>query len=113
MVEAARRKPLRIGPQDDGRRMSLDEFDHAIVEEGYVYELGKGVIEVSEVPAPGDAKQVQAIQNQLGVYQEKHPEVIDLLAHSNECKLLIGADQSERHPDLSLYLSPQPEISDV
>jgi len=36
-----------VGPSDDGRRMSLEEFDHAEVKQGYSYELGRGVIAVS------------------------------------------------------------------
>ena len=41
---------LRIGPADNGRVMSLEEFREAEVEEGYRYELARGVLEVSEVP---------------------------------------------------------------
>jgi len=46
MLQSARRKQIRIGPADHGRRMSLDDFDRAIAAEGWNYELGKGVIEV-------------------------------------------------------------------
>jgi hypothetical protein len=42
------RKPVHIGPEDHGRRMSLDLFADAIAQEGYLYELGNGVIEVSD-----------------------------------------------------------------
>ena len=42
--------PLRIGPADHGRTMTLDEFEDAEFEEGYRYELARGVLEVSEVP---------------------------------------------------------------
>ncbi len=41
---------LRIGPADKGRVMTLEEFMEAEVEEGYRYELARGVLEVSEVP---------------------------------------------------------------
>jgi hypothetical protein len=44
-----------IGPEDQGRRMSLAEFDHAEVRDGYLYELGRGVITVSDVPPVSDA----------------------------------------------------------
>src|SRR6266550_7207165 len=79
-------KPIRIGPEDDGRRMSLDQFDRAIGREGYIYELNKGVVEVTNVPEPKHAKQVQALRNQLVIYQEANPGVIDLLAGSNDAK---------------------------
>ena len=41
---------VKIGPADNGRRMSLAEFEHAEVVEGRIYELGRGVIVVSDVP---------------------------------------------------------------
>ena len=43
---------LRIGPADHGRRLKLDEFSEAEFEEGWVYELARGVVEVTEVPRP-------------------------------------------------------------
>ena len=57
-----RRKTVRVGPEDNGRRMTLDEFDDAIVKEGYIYELGKGVIEVSNVPGLRHGRQVAEIR---------------------------------------------------
>ena len=41
--------PLRIGPADRGRTMTLEEFLDADVEEGYRYELARGVLEVNQV----------------------------------------------------------------
>ena len=42
--------PLRIGLADHGRTMTLEEFREAEELEGYIYELARGVLEVSEVP---------------------------------------------------------------
>lgn len=108
-----RRRKVVIGPEDDGKRMSLDRFDHAIAREGYLYELGKGVIEVSEVPSIEHGKQVQELRNQLVVYQLNHPDAIDYLSGSNDAKLLIGSAESERHPDLMVYRSPAPDVEDL
>ena len=41
---------LKIGPADHGRRMTLEELREADAEEGYRYELARGVLEVVEVP---------------------------------------------------------------
>ena len=41
---------VKIGPADHGRRMSLKEFEHAKVQEGYLYELSRGIITLSDVP---------------------------------------------------------------
>jgi hypothetical protein len=35
---------LRVGPADRGRPMSLEEFYEADSQEGYVYELAKGMM---------------------------------------------------------------------
>ena len=39
--------PTRISLADQGRRMTLQEFMDAEEEEGYRYELARGVLEVS------------------------------------------------------------------
>ncbi len=43
---------LRLTPADQGRRMTLVEFREAEEEEGYRFELGGGVLEVTEIPGP-------------------------------------------------------------
>jgi Uma2 family endonuclease len=106
-------RPTTIGPKDNGRPMSLDQFDRANGREGHIYELNKGVIEVTDVPHPRHFAQVQGIRNQLVIYQENHPEILHSVTSSNDSKILIAADQSERHPDLSVYLSPPPDVADV
>jgi len=112
MLKTAHRT-TRVGPADHGRRMNLVRFDRAIGQEGYLYELNKGVIEVVNVPHPKHLAQVQALRNQFVLYQESHSGVIHSIAGSNEAKLLIAADESERHPDLSIYLTPPPDGREV
>jgi Uma2 family endonuclease len=113
MLTKPRRKQIRIGPQDNGKRMSLSDFDKAIPQEGYLYELGKGIIEVSDVPHPSHLAVVREIQKQLVLYDAKNPDMIHTIAGSGECKILIESDQSERHPDVSVYLSAPPKTKDV
>jgi Uma2 family endonuclease len=99
----------KIGPADHGRRMSLDEFDKAEAQEGYIYELSRGVITVSDVPSPRHLAQVMAIRRQLGAYDLSNPGRIHTIAGSGECKLLIAGLESERHPDVAVYTDPPPE----
>lgn len=106
-------RPAMIGPEDNGRRMSLDRFDRAHGREGHNYELSKGVIEVTDVPHPRHLAQVQETRDQLVEYRLKHPDLIHSIAGSNDSKILIASDQSERHPDLSVYLSAPPDVVDV
>src|SRR5687767_1492275 len=91
----ARSKPKRIGPQDHGRRMTLDAFDRATGEEGYLYELNKGVIEVTDVPHPRHMAQLLELRDQLVAYKLKHPGVIYAITGSNDSKILLADDQSE------------------
>jgi len=107
------RKQIRIGPEDNGRRMSLDDFDRANAQEGYLYELGNGVIEVSNVPDLKHAGQLEEARDQLIGYKLAHPDRIYRVFGGAEAKLLIGPMQSERHPDIAVYLTPPPEVSDV
>src|SRR5262245_210369 len=105
---------VKIGPADHGRRMSLDDFEHAETAEGRLYELGRGVIIVSDVPNPSHLAQVTAIRRQLSAYDLAHPGRIYTIATGSECKILLSALDSERHPDLAVYRTPPPgDESDV
>ncbi|MBX6312877.1 MAG: Uma2 family endonuclease [Isosphaeraceae bacterium] len=98
----------RIGPADHGRKMSLDEFIHADFEEGWLYELARGVLEVTEVPGVSHALIVERIAEMFVVYKRRHPGVIYLRAGAGECRLRLPGMQSDRHPDQAVYLSPPP-----
>jgi Uma2 family endonuclease len=102
----------RIGPSAHGKRMSLKEFNHAEVEQGYHYELSRGIVTVSDVPGRGHLLQVAAIRDQFQSYKFLNPRRIHVIASGSECKLLIGEFESERHPDLAIYLKAPPEIDD-
>jgi Uma2 family endonuclease len=113
MLGKPRRRIVTIGPEDDGRQMSLDLFDRAVGTEGYSYELNKGVIEVSDAPHPNHFAVLQEIRDQLVMYKRTTPGFIHSIAGSNDCKVLVDTAQSERHPDLSFYLTPPPDTKDV
>ena len=44
--------PVVVGHSDNGRRMTLDEFDTAHGVEGRLYELSRGRVVVTDVPTP-------------------------------------------------------------
>jgi Uma2 family endonuclease len=107
------RKPVSIGPKDHGRRMSVDRFDRAIAPEGRVFELNKGVIEMVDVPDFQHFRHLQPLRDQLTLYKEAHPDAIVAITGGMESKLLVASTQSERHPDLSVYLTSPPEVDDI
>jgi Uma2 family endonuclease len=104
---------LKIGPADQGRAMTLEEFTQAETQEGYLYELGRGVLAVSDVPNRRHVVQVITIRRQLNAYELAHPERISALLTGSECKIPVAGLQSERHPDLAVYCSPMPEGEDL
>lgn len=106
-------KPAVVGPKDAGRRMSLDQFDRAVGREGHTYELHRGVIQVSGIPQPDHGMQVQELRDQLTAYRLNRPGTISFIGSGSEAKILLASDQSERHPDLSVYLSSPPDVEDV
>jgi Uma2 family endonuclease len=104
---------VKIGPADHGRRMSLEDFEHAKVQEGYLYELSRGIITVSDVPNRLQMLLLAATRDQLQDYKSLNRGRIHIIASGNECKLLIPAFDSEQHPDLSLYLTEPPPIENA
>jgi Uma2 family endonuclease len=67
---------LRIGPADHGRTMTLEEFLDAEEEEGYRYELARGVLEVTNVPNDPHGMVVCNLYDAFSRYRREHPGVI-------------------------------------
>ena len=102
------RAEVWLSPEDNGRRMSLAKFDRAQGVPGYLYELNRGVIEVMDVPRISHGLTVQAVRNQFTHFQLEKA-TISYIAGGSDCKLLLPGIQSERHPDLAIYIHDPPE----
>ena len=115
MIRVLPKRPTtrRIGPADHGRHMCLDDFDRAVGTEGHIYELSKGVVQVVNVPGGNHANQFQEVRDQLVGYRLANPGVITFIGGGGEAKMLIGPAQSERHPDVVVYTTPQPKGGDL
>lgn len=105
MILAKTTTKPKIGPRQHGRQMSLKAFEFAEVEEGYVYELARGYIVVSEVPNFAHMRQASLIRKRLDVYDDANPGIVYEILVSMESKLLIPDWESERHPDIAVYLT--------
>jgi Uma2 family endonuclease len=99
----------RIGPADHGQRMTLDEFIEAEFQEGWLYELTRGVIDVTEVPGPHHGRRVYRAARLFILYDIDHPEIINYQAGGGECRIRLRGMQSDRHPDLAVYRNPEPK----
>jgi hypothetical protein len=95
----------KIGPQHQGHKMSLRAFEFAEVEEGYRCELARGYVIVSEVANFFHGSQVDVIQSYLQVFRVNHSGIVYRIFDGMSCKLLMKEWESERHPDLAIYLS--------
>ena len=91
---------IKIVGSDNGRQMSLSDFEDAEVEEGYLYELGRGVVVVSEVPNPWHEIMLSRIRKQFIAYDFSNPNRIVMVASGNGCKILLQQLGSERHADV-------------
>src|SRR5438552_1320973 len=101
----AKRKS-KIGPRHHGRKMSLKAFEFARVEEGWCCELARGYIIVAEVANFPHMRRVGLMRRHLDHYHVENPDRIYEICGTMECKLLIPEWESERHPDIAVYLSP-------
>lgn len=101
-------RETRIGPADHGRRMTLDAFIKADFQEGWLYELARGVVEVTEVPGPWHGRIVGRVAEMFIVYMRQHPGRINYRAGGGECRLRLPGMVSDRHPDQAIYLDPEP-----
>jgi Uma2 family endonuclease len=99
---------LKLTPADGGRRLRLEDFEAAQAQDGHLYELGRGVVVVTEVPNPRHFAQIAAVKLQLYRYAVANPGRIYTVASGSECKLLAPQFESERRPDLAVYKKPPP-----
>ena len=100
---------LTIGPAHHGRRMSFDKFIDADFQEGWLYELARGVIVVTEIPGINHARIVHRINKLFVSFDLAHPGLINFQASGSECRLRLPGMKSDRHPDQAVYLDPPPE----
>ncbi len=98
-----------IGPEHDGRKMSLDEFSDAEGRGGYLYELNRGVVTVIDVPNEPHPDLLDAIQDQLRSYKVDHRDVVYRILEGGSGKIPVERFESERHPDLLIYKTRRPK----
>ncbi len=104
-AESGLMSQTKIGPRHHGRKMSLKSFEFAPVQEGYVYELARGYIVVSDIPNYPHARRNSLIRMHLDCYHFENPSALHLMLGGSDCKLLIPEWESWRHPDIAVYLT--------
>src|SRR5262249_46412155 len=100
---------LQIGPADHGRRLTLDEFIEADFQEGWLYELARGVVDVTEVAGPWHGRIVRRVAWMFINYDLQHPGIITYGSGAGECRIRLPGMVCDRHPDQAIYLDPEPQ----
>lgn len=101
---AAIATPLCIGPADHGRTMTLEEFLQAEAQEGYRYELARGVLEVTQVPNDPHRQVVTNLYDAISQYRRAHPGVVLSYGGGSEFQLVLPGMITSRNPDLGVVL---------
>lgn len=104
---------LLLTPSDHGQRMSLKDFADAQGQPGYRYELSRGVIDVMDISSLPHGLVIANLSKQLWVYAGSNPGIVCYIATGDSCKLLLPGMESERHPELAIYLTPPPKVEPV
>lgn len=98
-----------VGSEHDGKPMSLSLFTRAEGKPGYRYGLSRGVVQVGEFPALSHGMLINGLLEAIAVYEQRNPKVINFVGTAAISKLTLWNRESERHPDLSVYLSAPPK----
>ena len=97
-----------LGPKDHGRPMTIEEFFEADEEPGYLYELARGVLEVTRVPRDSHGQVVYNLYRVVVLYDQVHPETILRSGGSSEFRLWLPEMVSGRNADLAVVLRGTP-----
>ena len=104
-VAAAR---VRVSPTDHGKPMPLELFAHAETDDDCLYELDRGIVLKIDVRGTSHMRVVLELRELIVEYERLHPGSINALLSAGEMVLRSPKFESERHPDLAVYLLPPP-----
>jgi Uma2 family endonuclease len=99
---------LRIGPADHGRKMTLEEFWEAEEQPGCLYELARGVLEVSEIPGESHYQVVDNLHEMFSTHRRQHPNLILRIGRGSDVQYVIPELNTARHPDLAVVFRDLP-----
>jgi Uma2 family endonuclease len=99
---------LRIGPADQGRKMTLEEFWDAEEQPGYLYELARGVLEVVQVPGEPHSQVVDNLHELFSTHRRQHPGLILRIGRGSDVQYVIPELETDRNPDLAVVFRDIP-----
>jgi Uma2 family endonuclease len=108
MQAAARRTKLRpaefhLGPTDNGRRLTWEEFECAEFHSGFVYELIDGRLAVAATPNPRHSAIEQWVYGDLSAYRRRFPQFVNHVSSSASVFIPSRPELTAPQPDIALY----------
>ena len=100
---------LQIGPAQRGQRLSLAEFQEAEWRPGYLYELARGILVVTNVPKGKHWQVVDNTHELLSTHRRNHPGLIQRIGHGSDTRYVSPVFNSDRHPDLAVLFRQAPK----
>jgi Uma2 family endonuclease len=94
---------LYLTPRDQGRALSLEEFEHAGSQEGYHYELIDGKLEVSPLPDMPHEELRDWLRDRLKDYARQHAEIINYLKAPARVFVPGRRPTTAPEPDVAAY----------
>ena len=106
---------MRLGPADQGRKMSLEEFQAGEYERGYHYELIDGKLAVSPEANFPEYFVERWLYLRLERYVLEHPEVVGFASNKARVFLPDRRTVTAPEPDIAVYkdLPPNTSFDDV
>ncbi|MEO6807684.1 MAG: Uma2 family endonuclease [Isosphaeraceae bacterium] len=99
----------RLSPADHGRALTLGEFLDAEEQDGFRYELARGVVEVTEVPNDPHADVEWFLLKSLTAYDQGRPGLIHRVSGGGSVRLWLPGMVSGRNPDIAVVLQGAPK----
>jgi Uma2 family endonuclease len=104
---------LRLCPGAAGVGLAPSEFDAAEIEEGYRYELIRGVLIVTPSPLAPERGSNDRLGHWLRAYQENHPQGLSLDATLPEHEVFVGDDRRRVDRVVWIGLGRRPRVEET
>ena len=101
-----------LGPHAHGERFTWEEYERALEAGDYdpdcFFELSRGVLVVVGMPNLWHGQAIRRVRRRIERWDDAHPGVITFSGGGGECRLAMRPPASDRHPDYSVYTTPEP-----
>lgn len=100
---------VRLTPADHGRRMTWEEYVQSEGDDDFLHELSRGVFTVIDVPHWKHFRRCDLVKTQFVRYRDRFPARLFGIGGGTDSRLPIESLESDRHPDVAIYLNHPPE----